>query len=156
VPGDCWCVTAVNWLRAHREGCAAPVVLASHERTFDVVSLEVLGEHAVDVPDDLALPTATSHVSKSSAEPGKWSASRIAFELSQQGVISRRTVSRHPHGIIHIHRIVTDNGACYRAKDFAHVLHGARHLFIAPYTPPQRQGREIPPHPGRGILRIWL
>jgi uncharacterized protein (DUF2237 family) len=42
VPGDCWCVTAVNWLRAHREGCAAPVVLASHERTFDVVSLEVL------------------------------------------------------------------------------------------------------------------
>jgi uncharacterized protein len=26
VPGDRWCVTAVNWLRAHREGCAAPVV----------------------------------------------------------------------------------------------------------------------------------
>jgi transposase InsO family protein len=24
------------------------------------------------------------------------------------------------HGIIHIQRIVTDNGACYRAKDFAH------------------------------------
>jgi Integrase core domain len=55
------------------------------------------------------------------------------------------------HGIIHIQRIVTDNGACYRARDFAHVLHGARHQFIAPYTPPQRQGREIPPHPGRGI-----
>jgi uncharacterized protein (DUF2237 family) len=54
VPGDRWCVTAVNWLRAHREGCAAPVVLAStYERTLDVVSLEVLGEHAVDVPDDL-------------------------------------------------------------------------------------------------------
>ena len=43
VPGDRWCVTAVNWLRAHREGCAAPVVLAStHERTLDVVSLEEL------------------------------------------------------------------------------------------------------------------
>ena len=41
VPGDRWCVTAVNWLRAHREGCAAPVVLAStHERTLDVVPLE--------------------------------------------------------------------------------------------------------------------
>jgi uncharacterized protein (DUF2237 family) len=54
VPGDRWCVTAVNWLRAHRERCAASVVLAStHERTLDVVSLEVLGEHAVDVPDDL-------------------------------------------------------------------------------------------------------
>ena len=30
-----------------------------------------------------------------------------------------------------IQRIVTDNGACYRAKDFAHVLHGARHRFVA-------------------------
>src|ERR1700740_3438894 len=28
VPGDRWCVTAVNWLRAHRDGAAAPVVLA--------------------------------------------------------------------------------------------------------------------------------
>ena len=38
----------------HREGCAAPVVLAStHERTLDVVPLEALQEHAVDVPDDL-------------------------------------------------------------------------------------------------------
>jgi uncharacterized protein len=53
-PGDRWCVTAVNWLRAHSEGCAAPVVLAStHERTLDVVPLEVLREYAVDVPDDL-------------------------------------------------------------------------------------------------------
>src|SRR5437660_12176813 len=32
-PGDRWCVTAANWLRAHREGAAAYVVLAStHER----------------------------------------------------------------------------------------------------------------------------
>lgn len=53
-PGDRWCVTAVNWLLAHREGCAAPVVLAcTHERAVDVVTLEVLREHAVDVPDDL-------------------------------------------------------------------------------------------------------
>ena len=54
VPGDRWCVTAPNWLRAQRDGIAAPVVLAaSHERTLDVVPLEVLREHAVDVPDDL-------------------------------------------------------------------------------------------------------
>lgn len=51
VPGDRWCVTAVNWLRAHREGVAAPVVLAStHERALDIVPLEVLREHSVDVP----------------------------------------------------------------------------------------------------------
>ena len=52
-PGDRWCVTAHNWLRAHEDGCAAPVVMAcTHERTLDVVALEVLAEHAVDVPDD--------------------------------------------------------------------------------------------------------
>ena len=55
VPGDRWCVTALNWLRAHEDGRAAPVVLAStHERTLMVVPLEVLLEHKVDVPDDLA------------------------------------------------------------------------------------------------------
>jgi len=54
-PGDRWCVTAVNWLRAHDDGYAAPVVLAStHERTLDVVDLATLEEHAVDIPDDLS------------------------------------------------------------------------------------------------------
>ena len=51
VPGDRWCVTALNWLRAHRDGSAAHVVLAStHERALDIVPLAVLQEHAVDVP----------------------------------------------------------------------------------------------------------
>jgi uncharacterized protein (DUF2237 family) len=51
VPGDRWCVTALNWLRAHRDGAAAHVVLAStHERALDIVPLAVLQEHAVDVP----------------------------------------------------------------------------------------------------------
>lgn len=51
-PGDRWCVTAHNWLRAHEDGAAAPVVLAStHERATDVVPLEILREYAVDVPD---------------------------------------------------------------------------------------------------------
>ena len=53
-PGDRWCVTAVNWLKAYQDGFAAPVVLAStHERTLEVVPLEALRENAVDVPDDL-------------------------------------------------------------------------------------------------------
>lgn len=54
-PGDRWCVTAHNWLRAHHDGAAAPVVLAStNERTLDVVSLDILRLYAVDVPDDPA------------------------------------------------------------------------------------------------------
>jgi len=54
-PGDRWCVTAVNWLRAHMDGFAAPVVLAStHERALEIVPLDVLQQHAVDVPGDLS------------------------------------------------------------------------------------------------------
>ena len=53
VPGDRWCVTARNWLRAHLDGAAAPVVLAAtHERVLDIVPLSVLSEYAVDVPQD--------------------------------------------------------------------------------------------------------
>ena len=53
VPGDRWCVTAVNWARAHSDGAAAPVVLAStNEATLNIVPLEVLLTHAVDVPAD--------------------------------------------------------------------------------------------------------
>ena len=51
--GDRWCVTAVNWARAHHAGMAAPVVLAStHEATLEVVPLRVLRQYAVDVPAD--------------------------------------------------------------------------------------------------------
>ena len=54
-PGDRWCVTARNWLRAHLDGVAAPVVLAAtHESVLDLVPLEALREHAVDVPADLS------------------------------------------------------------------------------------------------------
>ena len=53
VPGDRWCVTARNWLRAHQDGAAAPVVLAAtHERALDIVPLEILKMHGVDVPAD--------------------------------------------------------------------------------------------------------
>src|SRR5215212_4168127 len=53
VPGDRWCVTARNWLRAHLDGAAAPVVLAStNRRVLEIVSLAVLRQHSVDVPAD--------------------------------------------------------------------------------------------------------
>jgi uncharacterized protein len=53
VPGDRWCVTAANWLRAHHDGAAAFVVLAAtHERALEIVPLEALQQHAVDVPED--------------------------------------------------------------------------------------------------------
>lgn len=52
VPGDRWCVTAGNWLRAHEDGAAAFVVLAAtNERALDIVPLEALEAHAVDVPE---------------------------------------------------------------------------------------------------------
>ena len=53
VPGDRWCVTASNWLRAHHDGAAAYTVLAStDERALELVPLAALREHAVDVPTD--------------------------------------------------------------------------------------------------------
>ena len=54
-PGDRWCVVAARWLQAHAAGAAAPVVLAStHARALDLIPLEVLRQHAVDVPSDPA------------------------------------------------------------------------------------------------------
>lgn len=53
VPGDRWCVTARNWLRAHHDGAAAPVVLAaSAEEVLEIVPLDLLRSYAVDVPAD--------------------------------------------------------------------------------------------------------
>jgi len=53
VPGDRWCVTAANWLRAFHDGTASPVVLAStHERALEIVPLAALKQHSVDVPED--------------------------------------------------------------------------------------------------------
>jgi uncharacterized protein (DUF2237 family) len=53
MPGDRWCVTAMNWLHAYNDGAAAYVVLAStHERALALVPLAALEQHAVDVPSD--------------------------------------------------------------------------------------------------------
>jgi uncharacterized protein len=52
-PGDRWCVVAVRWFEAYEAGVAAPVVLAAtHARALDVIPLQALREHAVDVPSD--------------------------------------------------------------------------------------------------------
>ena len=51
--GDRWCVVAVRWLQAYQAGVAAPVVLAAtNARAMEVVPLDALREHAVDVPAD--------------------------------------------------------------------------------------------------------
>jgi len=53
-PGDRWCVVALRWAQAYSDGVAAPVVLAStNARALDVIPLEALQRHAVDVPSDI-------------------------------------------------------------------------------------------------------
>ncbi|MGB3185106.1 MAG: DUF2237 domain-containing protein [Ornithinimicrobium sp.] len=52
-PGDRWCVTAGNWGKAYMDGSASPVVLAAtNEAVPNVVPLQALQQHAVDVPSD--------------------------------------------------------------------------------------------------------
>lgn len=48
-PGDQWCLCASRFLQAHAEGAAPKVRLAAtHQRTLDIVPLEVLQIHATD------------------------------------------------------------------------------------------------------------
>jgi len=52
--GDRWCVCASRFLQAHDGGCAPRVHMdATHERTLDVVPLEVLETYALDAEDPL-------------------------------------------------------------------------------------------------------
>jgi uncharacterized protein (DUF2237 family) len=52
-PGDRWCVVAARWIQAYDAGAAAPVVLAAtNERALELVPIERLVEHSVDVPGD--------------------------------------------------------------------------------------------------------
>jgi uncharacterized protein len=49
-PGDRWCLCAARWREAFKAGFAPHVVLnATHERTLDIVSLEDLKKHAIDL-----------------------------------------------------------------------------------------------------------
>ena len=50
--------------------------------------------------------------------------------------LARAKVWFAAHGIDHVHRIVTDNGACYRSGDFARIVgQKTRHQKTKPYTP---------------------
>jgi uncharacterized protein (DUF2237 family) len=54
-PGDRWCVVAARWLQAYQAGVAAGVVLAAtNVKSLEIVPMEALRQHAVDVPDDLS------------------------------------------------------------------------------------------------------
>lgn len=49
-PGDRWCVCVARWKEAFDAGAAAPVLLtATHERALDIVTLEQLKRHALDL-----------------------------------------------------------------------------------------------------------
>ncbi|MEO0392005.1 MAG: DUF2237 domain-containing protein [Pseudomonadota bacterium] len=49
-PGDRWCLCAARWLQAHEAGHAPQVVLAAtHIKTLDIVPLDALKQHAVDL-----------------------------------------------------------------------------------------------------------
>lgn len=48
--GDAWCLCAARFLQAHQEGCAPKVNLqGTHQRALDIVPLEVLKQHDINV-----------------------------------------------------------------------------------------------------------
>lgn len=69
-----------------------------------------------------------SRLAYTEALPDEKAATAIAF-------LHRARIFFAAHGIHHIQRIITDNGACYRASDFTRALLGSRHQRITPYTP---------------------
>lgn len=58
-----------------------------------------------------------SRLAYTEALPDEKASTAIGFTHRARAFFAR-------HGITHIHRLVTDNGACYRAHDFATVLRG--------------------------------
>ena len=64
----------------------------------------------------------------------RYGASGVAWGLSASAAIGTAIGYFAGHGI-RVQRIMTDNGACYKATHFATVLRGARHQRITPYTP---------------------
>ncbi|WP_376871788.1 DUF2237 family protein [Albirhodobacter sp. R86504] len=48
--GDTWCLCAGRFLQAHSEGCAPQIkAAATHQRALEIVPIEILLAHAVDV-----------------------------------------------------------------------------------------------------------
>jgi len=50
IPGDQWCLCAARWQEALEAGAAPPVVLAAtHEAALDIIALDDLKKHALDL-----------------------------------------------------------------------------------------------------------
>lgn len=48
--GDRWCLCASRWLQAHQAGLAPKVhIRSTHQRTLEVVDIQLLKAHAVDL-----------------------------------------------------------------------------------------------------------
>src|SRR5919204_4860870 len=71
---------------------------------------------------------AYSRLAYTAALPDEKAVTAIAF-------LDRARTWFAAHGITHIERIITDNGACYRANAFAAALNGAEHRRTKPYKP---------------------
>ena len=51
--GDKWCLCAARWLEAYNAGVAPKVIIsATHQRTLDIIPLEILEEYAIDKPNN--------------------------------------------------------------------------------------------------------
>ena len=49
-PGDSWCLCAARWLEAWKQDMAPRVYLAAtHQKALDIVPLDTLKRHAVDI-----------------------------------------------------------------------------------------------------------
>lgn len=49
-PGDKWCLCVLRWREALQAGAAPPVLLsATHEKALEIVSLDDLKQHALDL-----------------------------------------------------------------------------------------------------------
>lgn len=76
-----------------------------------------------------------SRLAYTEALPDEKGATAAAF-------LARAKIWLAAHGITHIHRIVTDNGSCYRSGDFAQIVGiRTRHQKTRPYTP--RHNRKV-------------
>ena len=66
---------------------------------------------------------------------------RAIFHVAAEMGLSRECANKAKiwfaaHGINHIHRVLTDRGACPRSGDFARIVgQGTRHQRTTPYTP---------------------
>lgn len=50
--GDKWCLCASRWLQAYHAGVAPKIIIsATHQKTLEIIPLEVLEEYALDKHD---------------------------------------------------------------------------------------------------------